>query len=169
MTLNTIPIMNVKSILVTLTLCLSFVTGAFVSGATTPALVVHMANGDDHTFLFSETPTITYLEDNCIITTKNLNLSFKLSDISFAEILDDATSVDVVTVDTPTIDLSNPDVAHITGLKPLSAVILYDLKGMEMNNVAADLDGCAIVNLSALSTGTYIIFTNQTSFKIYKK
>ena len=146
----------------------AFLSPAFAQ-ATEKALKIHLNSGDHQFFILSSEPVITFEGTDCVIKSSELSARYDMGDLYFAEFVDHTSAIDEEMKESLTVDLSNPGAVIIKGMKPGSPVALYNLGGILISGESADSDGTAVLDISQLPAAIYIITSNETSFKIYKK
>lgn len=152
---------------VAITLCAPVVTAQ--SADRGKALLVQLKNGDKQYFMLSDEPVITFADYQCHIESQELGADFEMAMIDHAKIVDfDPASVDEIE-SALIVDLSNPSVVIIRGMKANGNVSLFNLSGMMLRQTSADESGTAMLEVGDLATGVYVVTSNETTFKIYKK
>lgn len=136
---------------------------------TEKALKVHMNNGEPQFFILSSEPVITFEGNECVIKSSEFSARYDMGDVYYAEFVDHTTAIEEEMKEALTVDLSDPDVIVIRGMKPDSPVAIYDLRGMFLSGTAADSEGTAVLSISSLPAAVYIVTSNETRFKIYRK
>lgn len=132
------------------------------------ALMVQKTDGTKLYYSLPSKPVITFADGLCKIESADVSASYPMSEVDFATFVDVPAGVGEVESGV-VIDLSDPLSVRISGLKPAGAVRLFNLSGVMLRETVADGSGCAAVSLESLPQGVYVIFTNETTFKIYRK
>lgn len=133
------------------------------------ALLVQLKNGDKQYFMLSDEPVITFADYKCQIESQELSAEFEMPLIDHAKVVDfDPASVDEIE-SALIVDLSNPSVVVIRGMKANGNVSLFNLSGMMLRGTSADESGTAMLEVGDFATGVYVVTSNETTFKIYKK
>lgn len=144
------------------------------SAASAPAesevmtLMVRKTDGTNHYYSLSSRPVITFDGGLCKIESADVSASYPMSEVEYATFVNMPAGVAEVE-SSLVIDLSDPDNARIYPLQPDSPVSLYNLSGVMLRHTVADGSGNACVSLATLPAGVYVIYTNETTFKIYRK
>lgn len=133
------------------------------------ALKVQLISGTAHYYMLASRPVITFEDSRCMIRSDEFSSDFDMSDVLYAEFVDHTASVDEQIKASLSVDLSDPGQAVIRGMEPGSATTLINLSGMTLSRTAADENGTAIVPLSQVAAGIYVITSKETTFKIHKK
>lgn len=151
-------------------LALAFVVCAPAAGAQEQgkSLMVQKTNGDQHFYLLTSEPVITFSGDQCAIESSDFSATYPMYEVEFAKFVDKPAGIKEVEKSI-VVDLSDPMYARIHGLSPDAAVFLYNLSGVMLRHEAADQSGSVEIGLGDLSAGIYIVSTKETTFKIYKK
>ena len=148
------------------------VSGPVLSAQSTnsgKALLVQLKNGDKQYFMLADEPVITFADYRCQIESQELSADFDMTLIDHAKVVDfDPASVDEIE-SAFIVDLSNPSVVVIRGMKPNGNVSLFNLSGMMLRHTSADESGTAMLEVGDFASGIYVITSNETTFKIYKK
>lgn len=145
--------------------------GCLLLGAATAmagnVLVVHLMSGETYNYVLSEEPVITFSGEKIIINTTNTEHQFSMEAVKFFNYeLQNTTAIGEVTTDGMRI---LGDRIVFSGLPANSPIYLYDTGGQLYLKTAADADGNAVVELSSISKGVYIVKANNISTKITKK
>ncbi len=127
-------------------------------------------NGETVSFLLSDQPVISFLNDQCVIECNDFTNAFPINDIDFGS-FEVHSGVGAAVEDLMTLDLTNPASAVIRGLKSCGNAILYSIDGTILQTAVAGADGCVSLDISQIARGkAYIISVNATTnFKLYKK
>lgn len=133
------------------------------------ALKVHMATGSPHYYLLADSPVITFNGTECQISSPEFSKTYDMSEISYAEIVENPASVNEQLRGSLCVDLSNPSQAVISGMEPGSRVTLVNLSGITLRTTHADAEGTAILRYGDLPAAIYIISSKETTFKYIKK
>lgn len=137
--------------------------------ATAPALMVKMKNGDKQYFMCGDEPVLSFIDNVCHIESLEQSADFDMSLIDHAKIV----KVDITAVDeiesALVVDLSDPAVVTIRGMKAGSPVAIYNLSGVKMRSAEADGEGYVSLEVGSLASGVYVVSSKETTFKIYKK
>ena len=133
-------------------------------------LHVKLRTGQVEEFVLSAQPVLTFSETECIITSPDCEVTHLMADVEQAY-FGMSTSVTDMNSDSLSVDLSNPGHVIVRGIPTGTNVALYDLEGRRLAGAAADNDGTADGDMSALPGNTvYIVsISNINNFKICKR
>lgn len=142
-------------------------------------MVVHLKSGTVAELAFKYKPVITF-EEKDIVLTVTINgitrqVSYPLENLAKFTF----TSIDIPDIPTPTAVESVEDrnvqfliddnIVTITGAKTEMVVRLISSDGKLINSYKTDKDGSVSFSIAELPTGTYIINSQDITFKILKK
>jgi len=122
------------------------ITALFVHAGT--ALNLQLKDGIVISFLFSEKPSVTYLEDKVIIITNSAEVQYPVSNVESFTFSDSTSAIESVSIQ------------H----ENLGVTSVYDISG---RLIYSEKDGN--LNIDQVGKGTYIIKNNKDSYKIIKK
>lgn len=131
------------------------------------ALVVHQKSGERVVYLLNETPKTHYSNGQLILSTAEVTVEYPLANLSkftFEDVVNSITTNEV----NKGIKVSFNQVL-ISGEKPFSSIIVASMSGTAVESIKCDSKGNASISLDALATGTYIIKSNSTTYKVNKK
>lgn len=130
-------------------------------------LVVEMHDGSTTNFLLTHKPRITFTGEVIKIVSEQYSVEFTRTNIRkyyFAE--------ETPTAITETLKESKAaiegDILVVTGVAEDETISIYTTNGILVKQ-AAGKDGCCSISLNSLSSGTYIVTFNNTTFKFLKK
>lgn len=132
-------------------------------------LVVTQTNGTVSKFALTEAPVITYDGNDVVITCSEKTLQTSMDGVKNCTFVTETISngiEDVRQGQTKTTFAFGK--ALFEGLQSGARVLVYTIDGKAVSSVSADGDGCASIDLNALSGGVYILRTPDKSFKIKK-
>ena len=129
-------------------------------------LRVYMKSGYRETFLLTSKPAITFTAKKCHIVSDDFSAEYYLSDIDYADfavnIYDDEENSIII-------DLSDPEAVSLHQLDVNTEVRLYSIDGIARRMAHADESGSAMISLTGLPRGGYIVSVSDMTFKIYRK
>lgn len=131
------------------------------------AIAIYQKDGKVANFTFSEKPTVTYADNQLVITTTKTSVQYPLyllQKINFVEV--EATDIEQVKTDAKF--RFTEGTLYITGGDPGSQVYIYNMRGMTAGQHRIDDAGNAVISLQSLSKGLYIVKTNHFTFKFTK-
>ena len=114
-------------------------------------VVVHQKDGTTVTYSFSKEPKLTYHDDVLVMTTSDAVVEYPLQSLDKLTFVEGSTDVE----DHVAVALSQTD----------SPQQIYTLDGRLVRTVAAGKQ----LSVSGLPTGTYVVRTGKTSYKITLK
>lgn len=124
-------------------------------------------------FVLTDNPLITFDSGNLIITSDKDTISTALSEIKDYRIESNKVSTSIRSIKDETVNKNQPDISctntEITHLKAGAQVTIYNINGVQVSSVAADCEGKAILHLTQLPQGVYILHAGNKSFKIINK
>ena len=134
---------------------------------------VEKTDGTKQVFLFSETPKITYSNDNLVMTTFNTSTTFPISEVSrfyFEESNMPSGVVGLMEDDEqqPLIRVTET-VAEFYGFNANTPVNLFDKMGRLLARDKTANDGTLSISLSDFPKGIYIIKAEKITIKIQKQ
>ena len=142
-----------------------------MSAAEKNAIRVYEADGNSIAYLLSARPTVTFSGDELVLKADDVEVAYPLTPsvrFEFAE----APEEEVVGIQGAQqeplfkITANEIDISHI---RPNSIVSIYNLSGQIVKSERADSKGRIIMNSLNLPKGTYIVKTEQVTFKIFIK
>lgn len=134
-----------------------------------PALRVHLSSGEIEMYLLANEPVITFADDHCLIKSSDFSADYEMAKIDHADFVADASSGIEDQEISIIVDLSDPEAVTVYGLESNAPLSLYSIAGVALGATKADESGTASISLAGLQAGVYIVTTNQTTFKIYRK
>lgn len=152
------------------------IVGLFLFGAATVmaqnVLVIHLKDGSDRRYiLLDEEPVITFTSDKIVITSErnSTELGLAMADVSYFN-YDGGNGTTRIeeTVVPGGMNLTGDQLA-LSGLPAGSDIYIYGVGGQLFMETKADDEGNAVIDLTSLNTGVYIVKANNISTKITKK
>lgn len=132
-------------------------------------LTVFQKDGQTASFGFGEKPVISFTDSSLVVTSTRTQVEYLLSKVQKFVLTEDPTKVNQVQDELrkPVLVLDDYQV-NISGAKPDVAVMLLSADGKVLSTYKTDSDGSVTFSISELPVGTYIIRSNDLSFKILK-
>lgn len=130
-------------------------------------MVLTLTDGTVNRFALTESPTVTYEGESLVVTTGDEQFSTPLSGISTFTFEQVANAISEMTSEEQQ-PVFTPGQARFEGLKTNATVAIYTVDGKMLSSVRANDNGAAIVDLSALPQGLYILRAPNQSYKIKK-
>ena len=136
-------------------------------------MVVHLKTGTIAELAFKYNPVVTFTETDAVLTTtvngREIVVSYPLEKLTkFTFVTKDITAVDEVE-DRNVQFLIEDYTVTITGAKPEIVVRLISIDGKQLGAYKTDKDGSVSFSIAELAVGTYIIASEDITFKILKK
>lgn len=157
------------------TVLLAFFAFSLCVFASNPGVTFLLRSGQKVSFTFTEKPAVTFGEANLSISVRGVErVSYAYADVARIVMEDDVVSA----VNNAVVGDNNPHVAFnlsanilsVSGLPAGNQLSLYATDGKLMLSVKANAEGSAIVSLSALQQGVYVVRTQSgISYKLFKK
>lgn len=138
-----------------------------VKAADKNAVRVYEANGNSATYLLSERPSVSFSGDALVLKAGDVEVSYPLNPsvrFEFVESSEESTGIQSAQAE-PSFGITADEIT-VSNVRPNSVVSIYNLSGLVVKSARADNEGRAIINLPK---GTYIVKTEQTTFKIFIK
>jgi hypothetical protein len=136
------------------------------ANAESTVLNLEMKDGTTHSFLLSDMPTITMADDKLTVTTKSATVSYALYDVKQYK-FGVPTGISPVTKDKQ-YSLSGEELIF-NDVKSVNGIAAFSVGGERVNVDAVVQNGKAVISLSALPSGIYIIKVNGITVKIQRK
>ena len=143
---------------------------AQTASATDKLLVIETADGSKTVFALSANPELTFSGQTMLLNVGAQSHSFEIADVAQYYFEDDVTAIDKLGAVKLRLRHAGNNKIIVEGLSPTSDVRLYSVDGSQMPVITTVADGKAIISLSSLPKGIYIISANKNqNIKIYKK
>ena len=131
-------------------------------------LVVWTHLGDRIAYSLDEQPRVTLELESLIVSTINTKVEYSLDDVrKFTLNKNDVTGIDEVKQLMPTMKF-NSNTLTFTGCIPGSKIKIMSVNGINLYTSQADNDGNVQIDISALSSGMYLVVTSSITYKIIK-
>lgn len=134
------------------------------------AVRVYEADGHSDTYLLSVRPSVTFSEDALILKAGDVEVFYPLSPsvrFEFVEVSENPTGIQGMQAE-PSFKITADEI-DISNVRPNSVVSIYNLSGQVVKSGGADNEGRIVMSQLNLPKGTYIVKTEQTTFKIFIK
>lgn len=136
-------------------------------------MVIHLKSGTIAELAFKYNPVVTFTDTDAVLTTtvngREIVVSYPLEKLTkFTFVTKDITAVDEVE-DRNVQFLIEDYTVTITGAKPEIVVRLISMDGKQLGAYKTDKDGSVSFSIADLANGTYIIASEDITFKILKK
>jgi hypothetical protein len=131
-------------------------------------LVVWTHLGDRIGYSLDEQPRVTLELESLIVSTINTKVEYSLDDVrKFTLNKNDVTGIDEVKQLMPTMKF-NSNTLTFTGCIPGSKIKIMSVNGINLYTLQADNNGYIQIDISALSSGMYLVVTSSITYKIIK-
>ena len=131
-------------------------------------LVVWTHLGDRIGYSLDEQPRVTLELESLIVSTIKTKVEYSLDDVrKFTLNKNDVTGIDEVKQLMPTMKF-NSNTLTFTGCIPGSKIKIMSVNGINLCTLQADNNGYIQIDISALSSGMYLVVTSSITYKIIK-
>lgn len=131
-------------------------------------LVVWTHLGDRIGYSLDEQPRVTLELESLIVSTISTKVEYSLDDVrKFTLNKNDVTGIDEVKQLIPIMKF-NSNTLTFTGCIPGSKIKIMSVNGINLYTSQADNDGNVQIDISALSSGMYLVVTSSITYKIIK-
>lgn len=132
------------------------------------ALNMTMKDGEVHSFLLSDKPTITFSGSLLIVTTSdNVKVEYDLYNVKEYSFGSPSSGINDIGIDSET--KYDGEKIVFSGVSNANNVKVVSIDGTIHNPETTTANGTVMVNLSSLPSGTYIVKANNTTMKIFKR
>lgn len=128
-------------------------------------LVVNLNDGSTASFALADDPVITNTTSELQVTTTENSIKVAFADLKNYQFTSELAGISEEVMPDETYRV-NCNVVYINGVKPETVVRAFSLDGKYVAEVKADEDGHATIDLSAFSSGVYMISYNNKGIKI---
>ena len=131
-------------------------------------LVVWTHLGDRIGYSLDEQPRVTLELESLIVSTINTKVEYSLDDVrKFTLNKNDVTGINDVKQLMPIMKF-NSNTLTFTGCIPGSKIKIMSVNGINLCTLQADNNGYIQIDISALSSGMYLVVTSSITYKIIK-
>lgn len=131
-------------------------------------LVVWTHLGDRIGYSLDEQPRVTLELESLIVSTISTKVEYSLDDVrKFTLNKNDVTGIDEVKQLIPIMKF-NSNTLTFTGCIPGSKIKIMSVNGINLYTLQADNNGYIQIDISALSSGMYLVVTSSITYKIIK-
>lgn len=131
-------------------------------------LVVWTHLGDRIGYSLDEQPRVTLELESLIVSTINTKVEYSLDDVrKFTLNKNDVTGINDVKQLMPIMKF-NSNTLTFTGCIPGSKIKIMSVNGINLYTLQADNNGYIQIDISALSSGMYLVVTSSITYKIIK-
>lgn len=132
-------------------------------------LLVSVEGEETISLSLDDKPTITFTEQDCVISTERQELYFPLSTRIECSFASKESGVDSNMADRGISVTMYGKTMNIDGLTPDCELFIYDCNGLMVYRGAADDEGFISIDLSGFTAGIHVLKTNQLSYKFILK
>ena len=136
-------------------------------------MIVHLKNGLVAEFLFKYEPVITFTDTDIVLTTSMGSITYPLANLTkftFSKKDLPTTEVEEIEEDVRKVTFSIDEYTiNIDGAKADEAVYVIASDGKVLDAYKTDKEGSLSFSIADLPDGTYIIRSEEITFKILKK
>jgi len=153
----------------TTTLLLLFVISAAFGNGLPNTLVVKLLSGETAGYLLADKPKLTFEGTRLVIKSDSYEAAYELSQLEsyyFRNTETDGIDVSDISWKGPEVD---GDRLSFSGLEAGTAVRVYSMAGVAVASTKVGKDGCAVVLLSDIPKGVYVVKYGNVSTKIQKR
>ena len=143
---------------------------AQTASATGKLLVIETTDGSKAVFSLSANPELTFSGQTMLLNVGAQSHSFEIANVAQYYFENDASAIDEMESVKMRLRYTGSDKVVIEGISQNANVKLYSTSGTLINGSVATTNGQAVISLSSLPKGIYIISVNKNqSIKIHKR
>lgn len=143
---------------------------AQAASAVDKLLVVETADGSKTVFALSANPELTFSGQTMLLNVGAQSHSFEIANVAQYYFEDDVTAIDRLETVRLRLRYTDSSKVIIEDISPHADVRLYSTNGTLINSSVATANGQAVISLSSLPKGIYIISVEKNqNIKIHKK
>lgn len=134
------------------------------------AIKVYEADGSSEIFLLSKSPNVTIVGNELVLKVDDIEVLYPLTPsvrFEFVEMANDDKETGIQEI-TPSYKITANEIV-ISHVSPNSLICIYHLSGKMVKSARADNEGQIRISSLNLSKGTYIVKSEQVTFKIFIK
>ena len=137
-------------------------------------MTAHFKNGQVVDFLFTLEPVVTFTDTEVVLTYKGLKFNYPLAELTkftfSKKDIPDITEVEETVEDVRNVTyFINGYTINISGAKAETALRVYASDGRMLEAYKTDKEGSLSFSIEDLPDGTYVINSEEITFKIQKK
>lgn len=155
--------MHIRSLFFLLTIAVTM-----AAQADDRVLKVWQSDGQVLTISLADEPRTTYSDGNLIITSSKTSVTLPLEKVRRYTYESAASGID----ETKTVRAAfsrDGETLTLTGLKPGTAVLLYNVAGQLLRTLDSGTQPKVVVSVSNLPAGVYVVKANDVTYKITKR
>ena len=131
-------------------------------------LHVWLADGQTMSINLSEEPRTTYSDGNLVIMTTKTTVTFPLEKVKKFSYRDASNGISQPNVVKAAFS-ADGETLSFSDLKSGTTILLYNVAGQLLRSVNPDSENRAVVSVSQLPTGVYVVKMNDATYKITKR
>ena len=131
-------------------------------------LQVWLADGQTMSINLSEEPRTTYSDGNLVIMTTKTTVTFPLEKVKKFTYRDASNGINQPNVVKAAFS-ADGETLSFSDLKSGTTILLYNVAGQLLRSVTPDSGNRAVVSVSQLPTGVYVVKMNDATYKITKR
>lgn len=152
----------------TIALLLLFAVISAYSSTSPNTLVIKLCSGETTNYLFTDKPKLTFNGTQLVIKSDSYEVTYELQQLErYYFIKTQTDGINAPQSANDKFDFRN-DLLFMTGLKSGDLVSVYTTAGQLATSVSAGSDGNAVISLTGMQSGTYIVKYGNVSTKIRK-
>lgn len=131
-------------------------------------LQVWLADGQTMSINLNEEPRTTYSDGNLVIMTTKTTVTFPLEKVKKFTYRDASNGISQPNVVKAAFS-ADGETLSFSDLKSGTTILLYNVAGQLLRSVTPDSGNRAVVSVSQLPTGVYVVKMNDATYKITKR
>lgn len=131
-------------------------------------LQVWLADGQTMSINLNEEPRTTYSDGNLVIMTTKTTVTFPLEKVKKFTYRDASNGISQPNVVKAAFS-ADGETLSFSDLKSGTTILLYNVAGQLLRSVTPDFGNRAVVSVSQLPTGVYVVKMNDATYKITKR
>lgn len=133
-------------------------------------LRVVLKSGSVVSYTFSEKPALTFHDVTLVVSTETNSVEYPFADVEKMDFMADINEGALGLQSLAKAEISlTPGTVTLSGVKPQSKVVVYDLNGKAVQTHSADASGNLVFSTASLPKGAYVVKTDKVSYKIINK
>jgi len=150
-------------------LIFSFMLISFSVGATEKSLLLTMNDGSVHAVSLSEEPQMTFPNDSLLVESANFSLKISRADFSLYTFTEGDFSDLKESDGLASLIYMNNDCLVLNGVMAKSLFSLVDMQGRTLGVNVKRMENEAVISLSGVSPGIYLLKLEKLTFKFVVK
>lgn len=142
--------------------------GSLVAVADDLVLQIWQSDGQVMTINLNDEPCTTYSEGNLVITTTTTTITFPMEKVTHYVYASVPSGIDAVKSSQMKLS-ADGETLTLTNLKSEASVLLYNVAGLLLATVKPDAASRAVISISNLPAGVYVVKANDVTYKMTKR